>query len=195
VSLLTKAGDLVYTFRFLKLLVQKWEDTDAFKLGLIDKNGKRIKSKGLNTSEERGAYTTFHRLVYNIKRLLEKIPGGSSRLGTYAAALFLLKEHFGVTDKNLQKITKESGIDVLDMLEEQHSWYLLEDAQLAPGVYRVKNDKVISETLDDIVIAKDKIKIGDDCFPVGDVFGINVYEGTHINTGQKIHFTLGEIYK
>ena len=194
-SLLTKAGDLVYTFRFLKLLVQKWEDTDAFKLGLIDKNGKRIKSKGLNTSEERGAYTTFHRLVYNIKRLLEKIPGGSSRLGTYAAALFLLKEHFGVTDKNLQKITKESGIDVLDMLEEQHSWYLLEDAQLAPGVYRVKNDKVISETLDDIVIAKDKIKIGDDCFPVGDVFGINVYEGTHINTGQKIHFTLGEIYK
>ena len=194
-SLLTKAGDLVYTFRFLKLLVQKWEDTDAFKLGLIDEKGKRIKSKGLNTSEERGAYTTFHRLVYNIKRLLEKIPGGSSRLGTYAAALFLLKEHFGVTDKNLQKITKESGIDVLDMLEEQHSWYLLEDAQLAPGVYRVKNDKVISETLDDIVIAKDKIKIGDDCFPVGDVFGINVYEGTHINTGQKIHFTLGEIYK
>jgi len=195
VSLLTKAGDLVYTFRFLKLLVQKWEDTDAFKLGLIDKNGKRIKSKGLNTSEERGAYTTFHRLVYNIKRLLEKIPGGSSRLGTYAAALFLLKEHFGVTDNNLQKITKESGIDVLDMLEEQHGWYLLEDAQLAPGVYRVKNDKVLSETLDDIVIARDKVKIEDDCFPVGDVFGINVYEGVHVNTGQKIHFTLGEIYK
>lgn len=194
-SLLTKAGDLVYTFRFLKLLVQKWEDTDAFKLGLIDKNGKRIKSKGLNTSEERGAYTTFHRLVYNIKRLLEKIPGGSSRLGTYAAALFLLKEHFGVTDNNLQKITKESGIDVLDMLEEQHGWYLLEDAQLAPGVYRVKNDKVLSETLDDIVIARDKVKIEDDCFPVGDVFGINVYEGVHVNTGQKIHFTLGEIYK
>jgi len=195
VSLLTKAGDLVYTFRFLKLLVTKWEDTDAFKLGLIDAKGKRIKSKGLNTSEERGAYTTFHRLVYNIKRLLEKIPGGSSRIGTYAAALFLLKEHFGVSDKNLQKITKESGIDILDMLEEQHGWYLLEENQLSPGIYRVKNDKVISETLDDIVIAKDKIKINDGCFPVGDIFGINIYEGTHINTGQKIHFTLGEIYK
>lgn len=194
-SLLTKAGDLVYTFRFLKLLVTKWEDTDAYKLGIIDENGKRIKSKNLNTSEERGAYTTFHRLVYNIKRLLEKIPGGSSRLGTYASALFLLKEHFGVTDKNLQKITKETGIDILDMLEEQHGWYLLKENQLAPGVYRVKNDKVISETLDDIVVAKDKIKISDNCFPVGDVFGINVYEGTHINTGQKIHFALGEIYK
>jgi hypothetical protein len=195
VSLLTKAGDLVYTFRFLKLLVTKWEDTDAFKLGLIDAKGKRIKSKGLNTSEERGAYTTFHRLVYNIKRLLEKIPGGSSRIGTYAAALFLLKEHFGVSDKNLEKITKESGIDILDMLEEQHGWYLLNDNQISPGIYRVKNEKLISETLDDIVIAKDKVKVEDNCFPVGDVFGINVYQGIHINTGQKIHFTLGEIYK
>lgn len=194
-SLLTKAGDLVYTFRFLKLLVTKWEDTDAFKLGLIDAKGKRIKSKGLNTSEERGAYTTFHRLVYNIKRLLEKIPGGSSRIGTYAAALFLLKEHFGVSDKNLEKITKESGIDILDMLEEQHGWYLLNDNQISPGIYRVKNEKLISETLDDIVIAKDKVKVEDNCFPVGDVFGINVYQGIHINTGQKIHFTLGEIYK
>ena len=194
-SLLTKAGDLVYTFRFLKLLVTKWEDTDAFKLGLIDAKGKRIKSKGLNTSEERGAYTTFHRLVYNIKRLLEKIPGGSSRIGTYAAALFLLKEHFGVSDKNLEKITKESGIDILDMLEEQHGWYLLNDNQISPGIYRVKNEKLISETLDDIVIAKDKVKVEDNCFPVGDVFGISVYQGIHINTGQKIHFTLGEIYK
>jgi hypothetical protein len=194
-SLLTKAGDLVYTFRFLKLLVQKWEDTDAYKLGIVDEKGKRIKSKGLNTSEERGAYTTFHRLVYNIKRLLEKVPGGSSRLGTYAAALFLLKEHFGVTEKNMQKILKQSGLEVTDLLEEQHNWYVLQTGQVAPGVYRVKNNKLLSDTLDEIVNAKDKIKICEDCFPIDDVFGINIYEGTHINTGQKIHFTLGEIYK
>jgi len=194
-SLLTRAGDLVYTFRFLKLLVTKFEDTDAFKYGIIDAEGKRIKSKSVVDSKEKASYTSFHKLVFNIKRLLAKAPGGSSRLASYAAALFLLKEEYGLKDKQLHKILGESNIDPTDMLAEQHTWFLLENQQLSPGIYRCRNDKVLSDNWDDIVFAKDKIRVQDRSYPVGEVLGIPVYEGQHINTGKKIHFTLGEIYR
>ena len=194
-SLATRAGDLFYTFRFIKLLVTKWEETDAYKLGLVDENGKRIKSKKASTSEEKAAYTTFHRLVYNLKRLLEKLPGGSTKLASYAAALFLIKEHLGVSEKNLTKILKESKLDFSDLLQEQHAWFLLENDQISPGVYRIYNDKLLSDSLNELAFSKDKIRLGEDCFPIDDIFGINIYEGTHIGTNQKIHFTIGEIYK
>lgn len=194
-SLLTRAGDLVYTFRFLKLLVTNFEDTDAFKNGIIDAEGKRIKSKNIITSEEKASYTSFHKLVFNIKKLMAKVPGGGSKLASYAAALFLIKEKYNLTDKQIDKILKESNIDATDMLSEQHTWFLLEDQQLSPGIYRCRNDKVLSETWDDLVFAKDKIRVNDRSFPVGDILGIPVYTGEHINTGKQIHFTLGEIYR
>ena len=194
-SLLTRAGDLVYTFRFLKLLVTKFEDTDAFKNGIIDADGKRIKSKSIITGEEKASYTPFHKLVFNIKKLLAKAPGGSTRLASYAAALFLLKEKHKLTDKQLEKILAESNIDFVDMMSEQTQWYLLEDQQLCPGVYRCRNEKVLSETWDELVTEKDKIRVHDNAFPVGDLLGISIYEGEHINTGKTVHFTLGEIYR
>ena len=92
VGVLKRAGDLVYTFRFLKLLITSFEDTEAYKLGLIDAKGKRIKKA--ETSDERAAYTPFHRLVFNIKKLIAKAPGGSTKIASYAAALYLLKEKF-----------------------------------------------------------------------------------------------------
>lgn len=194
-SLLTRAGDLVYTFRFLKLLVTKFEDTEAFKNGIIDENGKRIKTKAIVTSDEKSSYTSFHKLVFNIKKVIAKAPGGSSKLASYASALFLLKEEWNLTDKQLDKILAESGIDLIDMLEEQHTWYLLEDQKLSPGIYRCRNAKCLSETWDEMVQPKDKIRISDGNYPVGEIFGINVYQGEHVNTAQKIHFTLGEIYR
>ena len=71
-SIIKRAGDLVYTFRFSRLLTTAFEDTEAFKLGIIDKDGKRDKTFTLNTSENRSKYkdyyTPFHRLVFNIKK-------------------------------------------------------------------------------------------------------------------------------
>ena len=66
-GIIKRAGDLVYTFRFLKLLVTSFKDTKAFELGLIDEKGK--KQKRPDSAEERDAYTPFHRLVFNIKKL------------------------------------------------------------------------------------------------------------------------------
>ena len=42
-----RAIDTVITFRILKLLTTKWVDQSAYKEGLIDDKGKRIKSEKL----------------------------------------------------------------------------------------------------------------------------------------------------
>ena len=83
-------------YRFLRILTTPWEDQDAFKLGIIDKDGKTsAKEKThLKTTEEKQSFTLLHRLVFNLKRILHKIPGVRTKIGTYATALFLLKQHF-----------------------------------------------------------------------------------------------------
>jgi len=194
-SLLTRSADLVYTFRFLKLLVTKFEDTNAFKLGIIDEKGNRIKSKKLTSSEEKSAYNMFHRLVFNIKKLLAKVPGGSTRLATYAAALYLIKEKYNVSDANLEKILEKSGLEVMDLLNEKSEWFLMEDKMLSPGLYRVRNEKVVNTTCEELVRPKDKIRVLDESYPVGEIFGIDIYEALHVSTNQKIYITVGEIVR
>jgi hypothetical protein len=81
------------------------------------------------------------------------------------------------------------------MIAEDHAWYVLENNQLAPGIYRVKGDKLLGEGLEDVVRAKDQIRILDESFPVGDVFGMNVYEAIHLTSKKMVYITLGEIYK
>jgi hypothetical protein len=193
-SLLTRAGDLVYTFRFLKLLVTPFEETDAYKNGIIDENGKRIKSKTISSSEK-SSYTPFHRLVFNIKKLLEKIPGGKTRIASYAAALFLLKEKYSLSDKNIERILKESGVDILDMLQENSQWYLLENGMLSPGVYRLTCSKVLNDNMQELAMANDKIRIFDESYPVGNLLGIDIYEAKHINTNQSVYVAVGELQK
>ena len=70
-----------------------FEKTDAFKMGIIDKNGNRTDKK-LYKIEEKNAYTILHKLVFNIKKLFQKVPGLRTKVGTYAAALFLVRDTF-----------------------------------------------------------------------------------------------------
>ena len=89
------AIDLFVAYRFLRILTTPWEKQPAFKHGIIDKNGKLLrKRKELTTSEEKNSFTLLHRLIFNLKRILHKIPLVKTKLGTYATALFLLKQHF-----------------------------------------------------------------------------------------------------
>lgn len=195
-SIIKRAADLAYTFRFIRMLVMKWENWDAYKEGLIDENGKRIKSVKLDNDAKKSAYTPFIRLAANVKRLLSKIPGGGSKLGSFAAGLFLIKEQYGLTDDDLDKILKKMDIDVLDFLNEDNQWFLLEDKSLTPGVYRIKEEKIVNSTLEPVVLPKDQVKVYEDLnYPIGDVFGMDIYEATHVKTNQRIYITTSEIYK
>ena len=82
--------DIYLVYEFIKRLVMPFNKTQAFTLGLIDADGKKLKNAV--TSQEKDAMGYFDRLVFNLKRLLEKVPFGKSQIASYAAALLLLRE-------------------------------------------------------------------------------------------------------
>ena len=95
-GIISGIGNIYFVYQFIKKLVTPFEKTDAFKLGIIDKNGKILKKRrDLEGSKEKEAYTLSDTLVWNIKKLIGKIPGGKSKIASYAAALFLIKEQTG----------------------------------------------------------------------------------------------------
>jgi hypothetical protein len=114
----SKAVDIYVLYRIIKDLSTPIEETDAFKFGLIDKNGKRLRDdKGVTikakTKEEKNADSYYHRFILNIKKLMSKV-GLGSKLATFAAALFLLKEHV----EQRQLIQGDSFEDENAVLEE-----------------------------------------------------------------------------
>ena len=65
-------------------------------------------------------------LVFNIKKIFGKVPGLRTKLGTYAAALFLLKDTFkesvddpDVFEKEFMKYLKEQGFEIDDTISEE----------------------------------------------------------------------------
>lgn len=89
-GLISYSVDLIYAFRIVKILYQDWSATQAFKLGIIDASGNKIKKPV--SLEEKSAYSPFVRLCFKIKKLVNAIPGGDTKIGSLAAAYALLKE-------------------------------------------------------------------------------------------------------
>ena len=107
-GILAGIGNIYFVYQFLKKLVTPFEKTEAFKLGIIDKDGKILKKRrDLETKEEKSAYNLSDTLVWNLKKILGKIPFGKSKLASYAAALWLIKEQGNgkifVNEKELEK--------------------------------------------------------------------------------------------
>jgi len=198
-GLIKSAADLAYTFRFLALLVTPFKKTKAYEKGIIDENGKRIKKPPFSSIEDRedyaNYYTRFIRLVFNVKKLIGKVPGGKTRIASYAAALYLIKEDFGVSQKKIKQGLTEYGVDFNDFLSENTQWFMLEDRELSPGVYRLTENKVLNSTYEEMAFRGDRIRISNDSYPVGDIFGLDIYEAIHMATNQKICVTAGEIRK
>ena len=99
-------GNIYFVYQFLKKLVTPFEKTKAFELGIIDEKGKILKRRrDLETSEEKDAYNLSDTLIWNVKKLMGKIPGGKSRIASYAAALWLIKEQqdgYKITEEELE---------------------------------------------------------------------------------------------
>ena len=84
-------NDLI-TFRIIKILTTPWKKQDAYIYGLVDENGKRTDKKP-ETREEKNSIDSLHKMVFNLKRLIDKTPFINKQLASYAAAtILLLKE-------------------------------------------------------------------------------------------------------
>lgn len=122
--------DQLLAFKILMMLVKPFKETRAFELGIVDESGKLlIRPSEFKTSEQKEAYNILTRLVFNLKRIINKTPGGESKLKNIAAAYFLVKENMDcdVNEVELEleynailrtdAVLVEEAIDVLRFLQ------------------------------------------------------------------------------
>jgi len=199
-----RAVDLFVTYRFLKLLTTPFEKTDAFKLGIIDKDGHRIKvpksskpAVELTTSELKNSYTILHKLIFNIKKLFAKVPGLRTKVGTYAAALFLLKDTFkehvedpDMFEKEFMKYLKENKIE----LDREISEEVIGFGEVLPkGEYVLKND-ILNKEEEELTAKKgDKVIAFEDEAPVDTILGVEIFPVIHMKSQEKIYVSLEDI--
>ena len=198
-----RAIDLFVTYRFVKLLVTPFNKTEAFKLGIIDDKGNRIKDEEtkkptvLKTSKEKNAYTILHKLIFNIKKLFAKVPGLRTKVGTYAAALFLLKDTFkehvedpDMFEKEFMKYLKENKIE----LDREISEEVIGFGEVLPkGEYVLKND-ILNKEEEELTAKKgDKVISYDDEPPIDTVLGVEIFPVIHMKTQEKIYVSLEDI--
>ena len=192
-----RAIDSLIVFRFLKLLVTPFDETKAYELGIIDERGNNLrKANKLNTEEERESYTILHRLVFNIKKLIEKVPGGKTKLGSYAAALFLIKEH-----------TKDK-LEDWDMLEKEFYNYLKENDLIEPydldeeiqftdkltkGKYRLVNDIYTDKTTEVVAKKGDIVIAYADTPPEETIMGEDIFPVIHEKSENEIYISISDI--
>lgn len=111
--------DLILIYSFIKRLTTPFDQTEAFKLGIIDKSGKKIKDPV--TRQEMNSFGYFDRLVFNLKKIIEIAPGGKSRLASFAAALYLIRESKETKENYTQEELVEGIEENMKLLEKSSS--------------------------------------------------------------------------
>ena len=203
-----RAIDLFVTYRFIKLLVTPFEKTKAFELGIIDETGNRVipppvagvrqtRPEPLRTSEEKNSYTILHKLVFNIKKIFGKVPGLRTKLGTYAAALFLLKDTFkesvddsDMFEKEFMKYLKEEGYEIDDSISEEVIGF---GEVLPKGEYVLVND-ILNKEEEELSAKKgDKVVTFEDEAPIDTILGVEIFPVVHMRTKEIIYVSLEDI--
>ena len=192
-----RAIDLFVTYRFIRLLTTAFADSDAYKMGIIDEKRQRTDKK-LTTSAEKNAYTVLHKLVFNIKKIFGKVPGLRTKLGTYAAALFLLKDTFKehvedpqMFEKEFLKYLKENNIELDDSIVEEVT---LDNGKLSKGIYVLTQDVVTGGEEDEIeALEGDEVEVFEDTAPEDTILGVDVFPVIHRKTKQKIFVSSEDI--
>ena len=191
---MSRAIDLFVTYRFLKLLVTPWKKQEAYKLGIIDDKGKTlIKSRDFTKDDQRQAFTLLHRLVFNCKRIMQKIPIVRTRLGTYATALFLLKEKYNIDNLPEGEINKFLMENKLVNFDNNISEEVIGFGSMLPmGEYKLK-DQVTAD--DDEIDAQkgDIVTALEDTPPSDRILGVDVFPVIHKKSNKIIYVSLEDI--
>ena len=54
---------------------------------------------------------------------------------------------------------------------------------------------MVNSTAEELGKKGDQVRVEEDCYPVSNMFGLDIYEVIHTPTRQKIYVTAGELLK
>lgn len=120
--------DTAIALRIIQLLTSPFNKWDAFKKGIIDETGKQL-TKNI-TPDQESSWTMLHRLVWRLKLIIGKIPGGRSQLVSMAAAYLLVRECYAnpPSDKDIRQALREKISRVTE-----NDLVLIEDGMVSSG--------------------------------------------------------------
>ena len=125
------------------------------------------------------------------------MPGLRTKLGTYAAALFLLKDTFkesvddpDIFEKEFMKYLKEEGYEIDNSISEEVIGF---GEVLPKGEYKLASD-ILNKEEEELSAKKgDKVVAYDDEAPVDTILGIDIFPVIHIKTQEKIYVGLEDL--
>ena len=125
------------------------------------------------------------------------MPGLRTKLGTYAAALFLLKDTFkesvddpDVFEKEFMKYLKEQGYEIDNSISEEVIGF---GEVLPKGDYKLANDILNNEEEELSAKKGDKVVAYDDEAPVDTILGVDIFPVVHVKTQEKIYVGLEDL--
>ena len=125
------------------------------------------------------------------------MPGLRTKVGTYAAALFLLKDTFkesvddpDMFEKEFMKYLKENDIEFDNSISEE----VIGFGEILPkGEYVLVND-ILNKEEEELSAKKgDKVVAFDDEAPIDTVLGVEIFPVVHVQTQEKIYVSLEDI--
>ena len=166
--------NLFLVYQFIRRLATPFDEWEAFDLGIIDDEGEiLISRKKLKTVREKEAFGAYDLMILNLKKMLEKVPGGNRRLASYAAALYLLKEwnHFTPETMLNESITDQEISESINSIQPLLSVFV-KDKPIIPYAENAVNHKV--HDLDKMFEEKFKEEAPTNSAGGGEVAGIGV---------------------
>ena len=146
--------DAVVTYQFIKLVSQDFTEWKAYELGIIDEDGNVVrKRRTLKTTEEKNSFTSFHVVIKNLKKILEKTPFGKSKLISFASALLLMKEN----RENIPEYTQAELLEQLNSIIEKSNtkrWFI----EYSAKEDYLKEDMSAATTTGDVAMVDKPIK-------------------------------------
>lgn len=134
-------SDTVVTYVVLKRLTKPWTDWDAYKMGLIDEKGKKLKIA--ITFDERAAWTVLDRFMWNLKKIMEKFVGGS-RLTSMLTAIYLLRD--GIKPHIVMRVKNGEDLGCLSEMTYAKQMTLFNIEKSMPDLSKFKlSEKVLCE--------------------------------------------------
>jgi hypothetical protein len=126
-------------YMIIKKLTTPFKDTEAFKLGIIDAKGNVLRKRHtLKTRQEKDAYTSLDTLVFNLKKMIERLPGGQSRLASFAAALYLIRE-----TRNYELLNSNTDMLYEGFVEYLNDFTVTEDIKKKLVLVDIAEDNII----------------------------------------------------
>jgi len=172
-----RAIDMLITYRVLKILTTPFEKQDAFKFGIIDKNGKVLRRyKDVSKSDEKKTYTWLHRFVFNIKRLLGKA-GLGGRLGSLGVALALLlkeEEYISRQPAKMRRLLEHTAGDYKKYDKVFESAIVQYCKHIGIWETLIKEDANLPST--SIAVLQEKFEKNPDMKLTANYFGCDIFE-------------------